>query len=125
MSTNKNLIDTLKDIMSWVRDNLLKLKDNLSKEIVAESDSWEVKDAGGNVIFKVDESGVHTTALELREYDSPEEKWTIQDESGNIIARLNKDGLQVTKINAKQLYINGQQIDESGFVIPNAEDESF
>lgn len=153
MENKKHLIQTLNDIMSWVRKNLIALKDKLSKEIVTESNIWEVKDGNNNTIFKVDESGVHTTALKVRDVDnefrhimgptettnyiaervdefkeelqSPKDSWVIQDQNGNIVARFNQDGLQVTKINAKEFYLDGTQISESGIVLLNAEDYEF
>lgn len=40
-------------------------KEEISESIVAESDEWKVVDEAGNIIFSVDASGAHTTALTL------------------------------------------------------------
>lgn len=40
-------------------------KEELGESIVAESDEWKVVDEAGNIIFSVDASGAHTTALTL------------------------------------------------------------
>lgn len=40
-------------------------KEEISESIVAESDEWKVVDEAGNIIFSVDASGAHTTALSL------------------------------------------------------------
>lgn len=40
-------------------------KEELSESIVAESEEWKVVDEAGNIIFSVDASGAHTTALTL------------------------------------------------------------
>ena len=153
MENKKTLMQILNDIMSWVKANLFKLEENLSKEIVAKSETWEVKDSNDNTIFKVDEDGVHTTALRIRDVDnefrhimgptetenritekvdefreelqSPRNSWTIQDQNGNIVARFNEEGLQVTKINTKEFYLNGVQVDEKGIALPDAEDYEF
>lgn len=44
-------------------------KEELSESIVAESDDWKVVDEAGNIIFSVDASGAHTTALTLNGQD--------------------------------------------------------
>lgn len=45
--------------------DLENLKTELSESIVAESEEWKVVDDAGNIIFSVDASGAHTTALTL------------------------------------------------------------
>lgn len=40
-------------------------KEELSESIVAESEEWKVVDEAGNIIFSVDASGAHATALSL------------------------------------------------------------
>ena len=40
-------------------------KTEISESIVAESEEWKVVDDAGNIIFSVDTSGAHTTALTL------------------------------------------------------------
>lgn len=44
-------------------------KVELSESIVAESEEWKVVDEAGNIIFSVDASGAHTTALSLNGQD--------------------------------------------------------
>ena len=40
-------------------------KQDLSESIVAESEEWKVVDEAGNIIFRVDSGGAHTTAITL------------------------------------------------------------
>jgi hypothetical protein len=84
----KNLIQTLQtlgdDIKYWVTNNISKLMEKLSKKIVAESDNWEISDAKGNTIFKVDEGGAHTTALTIIR-DGNYESVVTREETEEII----------------------------------------
>lgn len=41
------------------------VKEELSESIVAKTDEWKVVDEAGNIIFSVDATGAHTTALTL------------------------------------------------------------
>lgn len=41
------------------------VKEELSESIVAESDSWQVVDNSGNIIFSVDSQGAHTAVLNI------------------------------------------------------------
>lgn len=46
-------------------DDLENLKQELSESITAETEDWKVVDGNGNIIFSVDATGAHTTALTL------------------------------------------------------------
>lgn len=48
-----------------VAEDLVGLTDELKQSILLESTEWQVVDGNNNVIFKVDETGTHTTTLTL------------------------------------------------------------
>lgn len=49
----------------YVTTEINSAKEELSESIVAESDEWKVVDEAGNIIFRVDADGAHTTSLTL------------------------------------------------------------
>lgn len=72
-------------------------KEEISESIVAESDEWKVVDEAGNVIFSVDATGAHTTALTL----NGESVEDIVDE--RVATEIDK---KVDKIDGKGLSTN-------------------
>lgn len=60
-----NTSDINKPVSTATQTALNDLKNELSENIVSESEEWKVVDEEGNIIFNVDESGAHTTSLTL------------------------------------------------------------
>ena len=73
------------------------VKEELSESIVAESEEWKVVDEAGNIIFSVDASGAHTTALTL----NGESVKDIVDE--RVATKIDK---KVDKVDGKGLSTN-------------------
>ena len=159
-----NIIEVIKqlrdDIKEWVSNNLLALKsgtdeaisatkEELSEAIVAEAEEWKIVDENGNIIFKVDADGAHTTSMflnggeattfsdleELKDeignkLSSENDSWTIVDEMGNIVAEIDANGLMITNINTQTLKIAGKNFEDyiseiGGKALPRAEDYTF
>lgn len=72
-------------------------KEELSESIVAESEEWKVVDEAGNIIFSVDATGAHTTALTL----NGESVKDIVDE--RVATKIDK---KVDKVDGKGLSTN-------------------
>lgn len=64
-----NTSDVDKPVSTATRSALDELKTELSESIVAESEEWKVVDGAGNIVFSVDASGAHTTAISLNGID--------------------------------------------------------
>lgn len=64
-----NTSDVDKPVSTATQSALNELKTELSESIVAESEEWKVVDGAGNIVFSVDASGAHTTAMSLNGID--------------------------------------------------------
>ena len=67
-------------------EDLNNLKTELSESIVAESEEWKVVDEAGNIIFSVDATGAHTTALTLNGESVEDIIPDISKKPGEIVA---------------------------------------
>lgn len=59
-----------------------------------ESGEFNIADPNGNVIFRADAQGIHTTNI-----SATGEDFNIADELGNVIFKADKDGIHTTNIN--------------------------
>lgn len=71
-----------------------------------QSGEMVVADPEGNIVFKVDESGITSTGI-----NSNGDELTIEDGEGNIIFKVDADGLHTTNINGSPL-ITKEYVDE-------------
>ena len=81
----------------YVTSAVSSVKDELSESITAEAEEWKVVDETGNIIFSVDATGAHTTALTL----NGESVKDIID--GKVTAEISK---KVDKVDGKGLSTN-------------------
>ena len=101
-----------------------------------------IADQQGNIILKIDNEGLHTTDVEidgmsvkhkLENMDSltdDSDTLYVTDGSGNIIAKIDKDGVSTTQVNAKQVILDGESIEDKlenpiTSIDENADDDAF
>lgn len=114
--------------------------DNKPNIIDDGSNNLAIADTDGNIIFKVDADGTHTTALEIDGEDIVElinsngfsgdyndlknkpniiddgsGKLEFADEAGNVVARIDEDGFETTKVTAKEAIIGSVDIKQDGY----------
>lgn len=67
---------------------------------IAEDDSGNmvIADEAGNVIFKVDADGVHTTDIEAKNIVTEDDDFVLTDENGNIIFKVDAEGIHSTDL---------------------------
>lgn len=101
-----------------------------------------IADQQGNIILKIDNDGLHTTDVEidgmsvkhkLENMDSltdDSDTLYVTDGSGNIIAKIDKEGVTTTQVNAKQVLLDGESIEDKlanpiTSIDENADDDAF
>lgn len=85
------------------------VKEELSESIVAESSEWTVVDETGNVIFKVDADGAHTTVLSLEDGEATTVTY-VDTEIEKINKSVNDINKQLDSLNIPNL--NGYATEE-------------
>jgi hypothetical protein len=71
-----------------------------------ESGDFYIADEQGNIIFKVDENGAHTTAVNVLDgIYSEKDTFYITDEAGNIVAKIDENGIHTI-----DLFINNKKV---------------
>lgn len=84
-------------------------KEELSESIVAESSEWTVVDEAGNIIFKVDADGAHTTALSLKDGEATTVTY-VDTEIEKVNKSVNDINEQLDSLNIPNL--NGYATEE-------------
>lgn len=69
------------------------------------SSEFNIADPSGNVIFKVDKDGVHTTNI-----NTSGEDFNIADADGNVVLKVNANGLKTVKVNANSIEIDDKNV---------------
>ena len=67
-------------------------KKEISKSIITESNEWKVIDEAGNIIFSVDASGAHTTALSLNDVSVATEDYVDNKEYDFFVIKSSVPG---------------------------------
>lgn len=96
-----------------INDAIEGLKSDISESIVSESDEWKVVDDSGNIIFSVDDTGAHTTAMTLNGKSVATEEYVGQAISGITVPDV--DGKITTHNNAQDSHADIRKLigDES------------
>lgn len=83
--------------------------DFLSSTVRFDEDSEVyICDNNGNVIYKVDMEGVHTTNIDIKtSVKTNDGEIFVTDGDGNIIAQIDKDGCKVTRVVAREFIPEG------------------
>lgn len=75
----------------YVADQITDLKNELSESITSESEEWTVADNDGNIIFTIDASGIHTTAVDVAGEQAATQEWVsseIQSRLGSVTQNI-------------------------------------
>lgn len=72
-----------------------------------EDSEFYICDRQGNVIFKVDSDGVHTTNANIKSFIRNDgDELIVADRQGNVIFKVDSDGIYTTNVNVKSLIRN-------------------
>ena len=90
-------------------------KEELSESIVAESSEWTVVDEAGNIIFKVDSEGAHTTSLSLKDGEPAATVTYVNDEITKVNESVNNINDQLDNLNIPNLqgYATEEYVDNA------------
>lgn len=130
MTIIESLVRLRDDLKKWVTNNLLFL-DKRTRNIEDDgSGALNIIDEKGNLILRVDEDGVKTTAVEAKAIrvdgkdvstlgssmenieDDGSDELTVTDPDGNTILRVDEEGLETTVVKAQRLVVNGVDVGE-------------
>lgn len=91
------------------------VKEELSESIVAESSEWTVVDEAGNIIFKVDSEGAHTTSLSLKDGEPAATVTYVNDEITKVNESVNNINDQLDNLNIPNLqgYATEEYVDNA------------
>ena len=90
-------------------------KEELSESITTESSEWTVVDEAGNIIFKVDSEGAHTTSLSLKDGEPAATVTYVNDEITKVNESVNNINDQLDNLNIPNLqgYATEEYVDNA------------